>query len=150
MSDKRYFKTFLVRWADCDPNRHLRHSALTDFADHVRLAYLAESGFPWTRFEEEGFGPIIFRQAIRFSAEVELGDTIKVDMRVGHLSKSGRKWSAHHYISRGDGELAAIVSVAGSWLDMKTRRLTQPPADLVATLDRLRMLTEKPPVHRPI
>ncbi|MCP4204821.1 MAG: acyl-CoA thioesterase [bacterium] len=65
MSAARFAQTFHVRWADLDPNRHMRNTAYLDYATEVRFAYLAENGFPQARFAEDNFGPVIFREEIR-------------------------------------------------------------------------------------
>lgn len=33
-------KEFEVKWADLDPNRHMRHSAYNDYAAHMRVKFL--------------------------------------------------------------------------------------------------------------
>lgn len=133
-----YFsRSFDVRWADVDPNRHLRHSAFADYATHVRLQYLEDQGWAMSRFSSEGIGPVILREETRYKREVELGDVISVDFRVGHMSKCGRKWTVIQHITRRDGELCAVCTLDGIWLDLAKRRPLRPPADLHLAMTRI-------------
>ncbi len=132
-----FIKHFEIRWADLDPNRHLRHSSFTDYATHVRFSYLREHGFSQRRFAELGLGPVIFREETRFFAEVDAGETITVDFRARGLAPDASRWDLLHEVRLSDGTHAATVRVEGAWLDLKTRRLTTPPDDLVTLLDRL-------------
>ncbi len=132
-----YQRSFDVRWADVDPNRHLRHSAYADYCTHVRLTYLADRGWPMDRFASEAIGPVILREETRYKREVELGDRITVDFRVGHMSKCGRKWTVIQHITRGDGEVAAVCTLEGIWINLEARRPLRPPADLHAVMSRI-------------
>lgn len=46
MNPLAYRLSFIPRWADLDPNRHLRHTAYADYATPVRFSYLTENGRP--------------------------------------------------------------------------------------------------------
>jgi len=63
---KEYQKSFVVRWADLDPNRHLRHTAYNDYATQVRLSCLEENGFGAKKFLDLNFGPVMFREETRY------------------------------------------------------------------------------------
>ncbi|GAB2478034.1 hypothetical protein GCM10011375_19200 [Hymenobacter qilianensis] len=126
-----YEKTFTVRWADMDPNVHMRHSAYTDYAAQVRLDFLADQGFTIRRFAELRIGPILFREDTRFLKEIGISETIRVTAELGGLSADGSRWRIIHSIYKGDGRMAATVSVDGAWLDLSLRKLTIPPAEMV-------------------
>lgn len=126
-----YEKTFTVRWADMDPNVHMRHSAYTDYAAQVRLDFLADQGFTMRRFAELRIGPILFREDTRFLKEIGISETIRVTAELGGLSADGSRWRIIHTIYKADGRMAATVSVDGAWLDLSLRKLTIPPAEIV-------------------
>ncbi|NTU80490.1 MAG: hypothetical protein HGA45_14105 [Chloroflexales bacterium] len=46
MSLSDYRKTVEVRWADLDPNRHVRSTVYADYAAHARIAWMSDHGFP--------------------------------------------------------------------------------------------------------
>ena len=51
-----FTRTFDVRWSDVDANGHMRHTVYPELGAEVRLAWLAEGGFVWKRFEAMGLG----------------------------------------------------------------------------------------------
>lgn len=132
-----FSQRFEVRWADLDPNRHLRHTAFMDYATHVRFAYLAEHGFPAQRFAEEGFGPVIFREETVYRSEVSPQHSIEVDFMIGKLAPDSSRFRLVHHIERDDGVRAAVVTVDGAWFSLDTRKLIVPPAKLNELLHQL-------------
>jgi acyl-CoA thioester hydrolase len=138
MSGRSVFsKRFEVRWADLDANRHLRNTAYLDYATHVRFAFLAENGFPPSRFGELHFGPVILREEMTFVREVGPNEELTVDYRLAALSEDGRKFKLRHRVFRRDGVEAARIDTDGGWMDLATRKLRPPPAELQAAFERL-------------
>jgi len=119
-----------VRWADLDPNGHVRHSVYYDYGAQVRITCLQQAGVGIDWMARHGLGPVMFREEARFFRELNLGDEILIDMRLAGLSPDHRKWSMRHRICRG-GEVCATLNLDGAWLDLKTRRIIQPPKDLL-------------------
>lgn len=132
-----YAKTYTVRWADLDPNIHMRHSAYTDYAAHTRVQFLSEQGFTMARFAQLGIGPILFREDTRFLKEVGLGETIRVTAELSGLNEDGSRWNIVHAIYKEDGRLAATVTVEGAWLDLRARKLAVPPAEISAVMNSI-------------
>ena len=138
MTDPPVFsKRFEVRWADLDANRHLRNTAYLDYAIHVRFAFLAENGFPPSRFGELRFGPVILREEMTFRREVGPNEVLTVDYRLAALSRDRRRFRLRHRVFRGDGVEAARIETDGGWMDLQTRKLRPPPDELQGALDRL-------------
>ena len=132
-----YAKTYTVRWADMDPNVHMRHSAYTDYAAQLRLEFLADQGFPMQRFAELGIGPILFREDTRFLKEIHLSEAIKVTAELSGLNTDASRWRIIHTLYKADGRAAATVSVDGAWLDLRLRKLTVPPPEMAAAMRQL-------------
>ncbi|GAA4388135.1 thioesterase family protein [Hymenobacter koreensis] len=134
-----YTKQYPVRWADLDPNGHMRHSAYNDYAAQHRLDYLHDHGFPLPKFALLGIGPILFREETRFLKEISPNETITVGAQLAGHSPDGSRWRIVHTIYKADGREAAIVTVDGAWLDLRLRKLAVPPPELaeaLSTLDR--------------
>lgn len=129
----QYEQTFDVRWADLDANRHLRNTAYSEYATHLRFRFLADHGYDQARFGQLQIGPVVFREETRFLKEVLASDRITVGMEVREMTRQG-KWHIRHPVRRGDGQLAAVVDLEGAFFSLATRRLTRPPAELVDTL----------------
>ena len=125
-----YHRAFEIRWADLDPNRHLRHTAYNDFATHVRFSYLKEHGFGPAEFTAYDFGPVITREETRFFREVGMTDTVTIDFKLQALSPAADRFRMSHDVTRSDGVLAARIVVDGVWLNLTTRKPMAPPPEL--------------------
>lgn len=125
-----------VRWADLDPNGHVRHSAYYDYGAQARVAYLQQQGVGIAWMTAQGLGPVIFREECRFQRELNFGDDLVVDLRIKGASADHRKWSLQHRILRGD-EVCAVMEVDGAWLDLKKRRIRVPPEQLSRAFESL-------------
>jgi acyl-CoA thioester hydrolase len=62
--------TFTLRWADLDPNGHVRHSVYYDWGAVARIAYLEKQGVGLDWMVRNGIGPVLFREEARFSREI--------------------------------------------------------------------------------
>ena len=122
--------TYRTRWADMDPNGHMRHSAYADYAADQRLVLLAEWGYDIKEFARLRLGPILFREETVFLKEIHIGEEIRVDSCLRSVNDDGTRWSILHTIYKADGRVAATVTVDGAWLDLDKRKLTTPPAEL--------------------
>ena len=129
-----YTKRFEVRWADLDVNRHVRNTAYSEYATHVRVSFLQEQGFGFEEFGKRGFGPVILREEARYYRELGAGDSFEVDFRVAGLSPDGSRWLVEHQVHRADGKRAAVLRLEGLWLDLATRRPMPPPTELLEAL----------------
>jgi acyl-CoA thioester hydrolase len=127
-------QTYTVRWAELDPNGHMRHSAYADFAADQRVHWLATQGFDLKRFAELQIGPILFREETKYLKEIHAGEQIRVEGLVTGGTPDGSRWTIEHTIYKADGRVAAIVTVDGAWLDLGRRKLTVPPPELAAAL----------------
>ena len=128
---------FAIRWADLDANRHVRNTVFSEFATHTRFRLLEARGFPQERFESLRFGPVMFREEIRYRRELVFGDEATVGVIAAGLSEDGSQWRVHQEVTRADGKQAAVLRIDGAWIDLASRRLIAPPPDL---LDLLRGL----------
>ena len=103
----------------------------------MRFAFLAENGFPPSRFGELQFGPVILREEMTFLREVGPNEVLTVDYRLAAVSEDGRRFKLRHRIFRGDGAEAARIETDGGWMDLASRKLRPPPAELQQALERL-------------
>jgi len=137
MSEDRFSRTYEVKWADLDPNGHVRHSAYDDYATDTRYHLLVEYGYPLARFHELGFAPVTLRQESRYYREVTMGESITIKISLAGMSPDGARWKFHHDLLKANGERAATLKVEGAWLDLNTREAIAPPTDLLAFNDQL-------------
>ena len=118
---------FTTRWADFDPNRHMRHSAYNDYAAEVRLRYFKEFNVTMADFAKDNVGPILFEENTSFRREIHLGENITANLQLTGLSENGERWKIRHQIFNEAGKLSAEINVYGAWLDLTKRKLTSPP-----------------------
>jgi len=122
-----FTRPFVIRWADCDANGHLRNTCYSEYAIEVRMAYLASHGFGLKDFREHGVGPVLIREEIDYLRECHMGEELTVGFTSLGLSPLGTRFKVGHEITRPDGKVAARLVIHGGWMDMKVRRLAPPP-----------------------
>ncbi|MGB3464271.1 MAG: acyl-CoA thioesterase [Cyclobacteriaceae bacterium] len=130
-------KVIEVRWADCDANRHVRHSAYYDYGAHCRIKFFTELGFDSKKLDQLNLGPILFKEECNFLRELRAEDTITVNLLKGKVAEDGSKWELHHEIFNGAGQKSAHITISGAWMDLQKRKLTNPPANLASKLHEL-------------
>ena len=128
---------FAVRWSDLDGNRHVRNTIFSDFATHTRFRLLEAHGFSQARFESLRFGPVMFREEIRYRRELVFGERVSVDVRFAGLSEDASQWRARQEVTREDGKQAALLTIDGAWIHLDTRKLIAPPLELLTLLQGL-------------
>lgn len=124
----KYFQTKIdVRWADCDANRHVRHSAYYDYGAHARIRFFNEFGFSSKRMGELNIGPILFKEECSFIREIKPEDIITISVLKGELAPDASRWVLHHELFNQDGKKCAHITIKGAWMDLRLRKLTIPP-----------------------
>ncbi len=138
MTERHAFEQqFTVRWSDLDANRHLKNTAFSEYAVDTRFQMLESRGFPQKHFEELRFGPVIFREEIRYRREVLGGQSVTVNVIVAGMSLDGSQWRVRHEVRNGEGREAALITVDGAWIHLDSRKLIAPPPELIELLDGL-------------
>jgi len=129
--------TFKTRWADFDPNRHMRHTAYNDYAAEGRVRFFKENGFDINKMEAANIGPILFKEETTFYREITLGEDIEVKIFLQGTSSKAERWKIMTHIYKQNGVLAAEVKVFGAWIDLTKRKLTVPPTIMIDVFNQL-------------
>jgi acyl-CoA thioester hydrolase len=137
-----------VRWADLDPNGHVRHTVFMDWATQCRVAALAAAGLTPRRFQELGCGPILFREETDYLREVDADDRITVSLEVVGASADWKHWRIRHRLGRRDGVPCAVVVVRGAWLDLGTRKVVTPPPPIAEAFAGFPRSADFAPIER--
>ncbi len=125
-----------LRWADFDPNFHLRHSVYYDFAATARVAFLTAHGLSTQLMIERHFGPILFREEALFRKEVRPGDELYITVAVTKLRRDASRFSFRHELIRSsDHAVCAIMNIDGAWIDTNLRKLTVPPQEVFELME---------------
>jgi acyl-CoA thioester hydrolase len=132
-----YAKTFEVRWADLDPNGHMRHSAYADYGAQARIGFLTEHGFGLGHFQKMRLGPVLFREDLKYLKEIRPNERIRVTCEAAGLSPNRKHWRIRHRLYRQDGELSCIIDCQGAWFDLGTRKVVPAPPELEAAMTQM-------------
>ncbi|HEX5339275.1 MAG TPA: acyl-CoA thioesterase [Gammaproteobacteria bacterium] len=131
-----YTHSFDIRWADLDPNGHMRHTAYMDYAAQARVGFLAADGFTLERFQKLHIGPVLFHESTDYLHEVRANERITVSTEVSGLSPNRKHWRIRHRIFNQHDKLACVVNVQGAWLDLVARRIVPAPAELLRAMEQ--------------
>ncbi|MGI9532132.1 acyl-CoA thioesterase [Lutimonas sp.] len=126
-----------TRWADFDPNNHMRHTAYNDYAAESRVRLFDAYGLSLTEFNRLRVGPVLFKEETSFFREIGIGDNITVEVFLKGASELGERFKFVHKIFRGDGILSAEIEIYGAWIDLNKRKLTTPPGIILEVLEKL-------------
>lgn len=118
-----YHRQYEIRWADLDPNGHVRHSAYLDYAAQLRIAYFSEHRYPLKRIMGDAIGPVLFSENISYLRELSASELITTDLALTGLSENRKHWGIRHQVFKQSGELAASVDCCGAWMDLNARKV---------------------------
>ncbi len=131
----QFNSSVVLRWADLDPNGHVRHSVYYDFGAACRMQFLDALGITLGFMQSNHFGAVIFREECVFKRELLLGDTVAIDARLLKARRDGSRWTMQHHIFKSHEIPAAIITLDGAWLDTGKRKLAVPPALVAASFE---------------
>lgn len=132
-----YTKEFEIRWSDMDANRHLANSAYVNFMSHTRMGFMLENGFGQQELVKNNLGPVVFYEHIYYFKELFIGRPVKVSLQLKGLSEDGMFFEFLHNFYDHKGRNCARCEMLGSWIDLKTRKLSALPSELRDKLGRL-------------
>ena len=123
-----------IRWSDLDPNQHLANSAYMNFMSATRMVYMAKKGITYADLQKHKIGPVVLREEVHYFKEVFLGDPVYVSQEVIALSDEGTFYKIRHNFYDKMGANFARGEMMGTWIDMKSRKITPPPAEIYGPL----------------
>lgn len=126
-----FSKKISIRWADIDPNFHLRHSVYYDFGAQQRIEILESLGLTLRLMQEQNFGPILFREECVFKKEILLSDAITINARLAKSNADASRWTIQHEFFSSDNKTCAILTLDGAWIDTAKRKLLSPIPEIV-------------------
>ncbi|GAB5401627.1 MAG: hypothetical protein Aureis2KO_32120 [Aureisphaera sp.] len=131
-----YFKEFDIRWSDLDANRHLANSAYINFMSHTRMGFLIEHGISQKVMAKYDMGPVVFNENVYYFKEIFQGQPIKVSFQLGGMSEDGMFFRFVHNFYDPKGRNLAFCDMLGGWMDLKARKLTPLPGDMLPLLEK--------------
>ncbi|MBC7845034.1 MAG: thioesterase family protein [Flavobacterium sp.] len=125
-----FSKQLSFRWADLDPNFHVRHSVYYDFGAQHRIEILEQLGLTLRVMQKEHFGPVLFREECVFRKEINLADVITMQTKMAKMNEDASRYSIVHELYR-EEVLCAVITIDGAWMDTKLRKLASPTPQIV-------------------
>lgn len=119
-----------VRWADLDPNFHMRHSVYYDWGAMCRVQFLNELGFTANEMLQNNLGPILFREEAVFRKEIKPGDKVTINLKMLKAKKDFSRFTIQHEIKKNGDVLAAVLTVDIAWIDTIRRKLADLPGEI--------------------
>jgi acyl-CoA thioester hydrolase len=132
-----YLKIVEIRWADLDPNFHLRHSVYYDYGAYCRVSFLEEYGLSNLKMQELSIGPILFREEAVFRREIRLGDRLSINLALAKARTDYSRWTIRHELIKNQTILAAVITVEGAWLHTLQRKLATPPPEVAFVFEQM-------------
>lgn len=125
-----YTKSFDIRWADLDANRHVANSSYVDLLSETRMSYLREHGFTQQYFQDHGIGPVIFTEEFFYIKEIRHGEKITITLELLANSKDFKYIKFSHCIFNQENKLSIYSETLFGWFDLKERKLLSPPNEM--------------------
>mgnify|MGYP001258792291 CR=1 FL=1 len=126
-----FLKEFEIRWNDLDANRHLANVTYLSYASETRMAFLQKMGMSHAYLNNLEIGPIVFNEQLFYFKEVLPDDTIRVSFELAAMSKDGTFFEFEHNYFNNKGENIARCEMMGGWMNLKTRKLTKLPTEIL-------------------
>jgi acyl-CoA thioester hydrolase len=98
------------------------------------VSIFADYGFSLEKIAKMGFGPILFREEIKYLKEVNLFENIRVHCKVKQMRDDASRWSFFQEIFKSDDTPAVEIIVDGAWIDLSTRKLGMPTEKLIGVM----------------
>ena len=123
-------RRFTVGWRDVDPNGHVANMVYLEYAVDTRIAFFASQGFAPEKFMRFGFGPVIKSDTVEYFREAIMLDELRVTNENGGHSEDVSRFRVINNVYKSSGELAARVTTIGGWLNLRERKLMEPPDEI--------------------
>jgi acyl-CoA thioester hydrolase len=121
-----YRKKISLRWADLDPNFHVRHSVYYDLGAQQRIEILQELGLTPEVMIKHHFGPVLFREECIFRREIKLADEVFVTASLVKQTPDASRWMIRHEFLNSNEKLLSTLTVEGAWIDTQLRKMLSP------------------------
>jgi acyl-CoA thioester hydrolase len=142
MQASEYRKKIEIIWADMDPNQHMRHTCYSQYAAHARISFFDEQGYSLTKLANMGLAAVLLREQSSYQREVYLHEKIEITVELIKSTKDFSRYSIIQNIYKENQKLAAKVIIDGTWIDIKSRKITLPFEEVIENV------ISKIPVHK--
>ena len=125
-----------VRFHELDPYGHVNHGVYLNWFETARIEAMDALGHGLTALRDRGVHLVVTEANLRFLRPAVAGDTVTIESEIADLRRATSWW---HQRAVRDGQVLAEVDVRSGTVDAQGRPVAA-PADLVAALQRLRLV----------
>ena len=122
-----FTKTYQIRWAELDANRHVANSSFADLLSETRMSFLREGGFTQQKFTEFGIGPVIFTEEFYYIKEIKANENITISIELLASSETYKYIKFAHCIFNEEKKLSIYSETFFGWFNLTERKLIVPP-----------------------
>ena len=123
-------KVIEVRWADCDANRHMRHTAYSDLCAHTRVCFLGSLGMGEEWVQEHNIGPVLFKEETEYKLEAHMGEQLRITLEAGEPTGFTKSIQMVQNLYKESGKLAASHKCVVGWMDLSLRKIIELPVQI--------------------
>lgn len=126
-----YFKEVEIMWSHLDPNQHAMNTTYSEFATHARVSFFVDHGITMRDLEVLGIGPVLLREQAVYWRETYMHERLRVSVALARGTENYSHYTIEQYIYKANGKKAAKITIDGTWLDMRTRKLALPSTEMI-------------------
>jgi acyl-CoA thioester hydrolase len=130
---QNYVHKLTASWADMDFNAHMANTAYLNRAVDARMAFFTENGLPLAELMRLRVSWVMMKDEVEYRREIKWMEEISITVALAGLAPDGSRFRVRNDFFRADGQLAARVTSTGGFLDLDSRKLVVPPAELLTT-----------------
>jgi len=134
---KNIFFEGQVLWSMIDANRHMRHSAYSDFCTQARSNLMSSVGLSINDCAKFGIAPILFREETIFHKEIKMDEKVYVTVEMTKHNMQNNRFSITHCVYNADHVKCATVNIDGAWFNLQTRKLTTLPETIISLINKI-------------
>lgn len=125
------------RWADLDPNRHVRNSAYPDVFVEVRMEMFKNAGYSLKELGAQQIGPVVLQEHTYYIKEVQGDEVVHIDIQLGGHTEDKRYWQFAQHLYDHNGILSTYHEFTFAVMDLQQRKVVQPPRGMLDTFLQL-------------
>jgi acyl-CoA thioester hydrolase len=134
---QKYDYTTQVIWSQIDVNGHMRHSAYADIAAQARVIILDKMGMDLAWFQQNELGPVLLKEELTYLKEFKLNETVHVNCYLAESNEDASRWTIYQDFFKSNGQKAATVTVFGTWISTKTRKITGLTGNILVAFNQI-------------
>jgi acyl-CoA thioester hydrolase len=132
LTDASFIHKLTASWSDMDYNSHMANTAYLNRAVDARMAFFTSKGLPMAEMRRLRVSWVVMKDEQEYLREIFWMEELSITVALAGLAADCSRFKIRNDFFRSDGQLAAKVTSTGGFLNLDTRKLVIPPADLVA------------------